>query len=146
MFSLTTEYALRAVVFLADGGERSYTTQEIADTTKAPRDYLSKVLRDLSRAGIVTAQRGKHGGFALARRPEVLTIYDVMEAVDPIQRIRSCPLKLQSHQARLCRLHRRLDDALLHIENELRGACLSDLMQPDGGVKPLCEIAEAVHA
>ena len=146
MFSQTTEYALRAVVFLADADEGSSTAQRIADVTQVPRDYLSKVLRELGRAGIVSAQRGKHGGFRLARSPEELTIFDVVEAVDPVQRIRSCPLGLRAHQTQLCRLHRRLDDAMLHIERELRGATVAELMQPEGNIRPLCEVAEAVHA
>lgn len=146
MFSQTTEYALRAVVFLADSAEGAHTTQEIAEATKVPRDYLSKVLRELGRAELVTAQRGKHGGFSLSRSPQDLTIFDVVEAVDPMQRIRTCPLGLRAHQSHLCRLHRRLDDAMLHVETELRAASVADLMQPDGGVRPLCEMEEVAHA
>ncbi len=145
MFSQSTEYALRAVVYLGGAAERSHTAQQIAEATQAPSDYLSKILRELGRAGIVRAQRGKHGGFSLAQPAEELTIYDVVEAVDPIRRIRSCPLGLRAHQKKLCRLHRRLDDAMLHIEGELRGATVAELMQPEDGVRPLCEIAEAVH-
>lgn len=149
MFSQTTEYALRAVVFLADNVAGARTTQEIAAATKVPRDYLSKVLRELGRAGIVTAQRGKNGGFCLAHAPEQLTILDVVDAVDPLQRIRTCPLGLRTHQTRLCRLHRRLDDAMQHVENELRAATVAEMMQPEGpgsSVRPLCEIGEAAHA
>ncbi len=145
MFSQATEYALRAVVYLADAADHSHTAQQIAEATQAPSDYLSKILRELGRVGIVRAQRGKHGGFSLARSPEELTIFDVVDAVDPIRRIHSCPLGLRAHQTKLCRLHRRLDDAMLHIENEFRGATVAELMQPDNGVRPLCEIAEAIH-
>lgn len=146
MFSQTTEYALRAVVFLADSADGAHTTQQIADATKAPRDFLSKVLRELARAGIVTAQRGKNGGFCLARSPFDLTIYDVVQAVDPLQRILTCPLGLKSHQTHLCRLHRRLDDSMLHVETELRGATVAEMMHPDGGVRPLCDVVEIAHA
>ena len=92
MFSQTAEYALRAVVFLAaqDGVPR--TTQEIARATQVPTGYLSKVMQGLGRARLVLSQRGLHGGFTLARPAAELTVLDIIQAVDPIQRIRSCPL------------------------------------------------------
>jgi len=150
MFSQTTEYALRAAVFLADAPDRSHTAQQIAELTQVPRDYLAKVLRSLSRAGLVLAQRGKHGGFSLTRPPEHITIYDVVEAVDPLPRIRSCPLNLRSHRKQLCPLHRKLDAAFATVERELRGATLAQMLAGGASeVRPLCEIEEiqeAAHA
>ena len=149
MFSQTAEYALRAAVCLSDSGDRSLTTQEIADRTQVPRDYLSKVLRELARAGLVLAQRGKNGGFSLLRPPERVTIYDVVDAVDPVPRIKTCPLRLQAHRERLCPLHAKLDCAYATVESELRSATLAQMLESD--VKPLCEapatgLAEAAHA
>jgi Rrf2 family protein len=59
-----------------------------------PAGYLSKVLQSLGRAQLVNSQRGLHGGFTLARAPSELTVWEVIQAVDPLQRIRSCPLGL----------------------------------------------------
>ena len=53
MFSQTTEYALRAAVYLAQEPERVRTTREIAEATSVPVDYLAKVMRSLVRAGLV---------------------------------------------------------------------------------------------
>src|SRR5215468_2799988 len=106
MISQTVEYALRAVVFLADQAE-ARTTQQIAERTKVPAPYLAKVMQSLNRADLVHAQRGLHGGFTLAQSPEKLTIWDVVQAVEPFQRIRTCPLELESHRTRLQRNHGR---------------------------------------
>ena len=86
MISRTAEYALRAVVYLGNqqGGLR--TTAQISQSIDAPSDYLSKVLQGLSRAKIVRSQRGLHGGFSLAIDPDELTIFDVVQAVDVLQR------------------------------------------------------------
>src|SRR5918998_6823233 len=97
MFSQTVEYALRAVVHLAGAAPRAQTTEEIARTTRVPQAYLSKVLQGLVQAGIVRSQRGIGGGMTLARPPAELTILEVVNAVDPIQRIRTCPLDLSAH-------------------------------------------------
>jgi Rrf2 family protein len=138
MISQTAEYALRAIVFLADQGE-ARTTQEIAATTRVPPSYLSKVMQALSRAGVVRSQRGLHGGFTLAKAPDELSVWDVIEAVDPIQRIRTCPLGIKAHGTKLCPLHRRLDDALALVENAFRESTVGDLLREPNKSKPLCE-------
>jgi Rrf2 family nitric oxide-sensitive transcriptional repressor len=115
MISQTSEYALRAIVFLGNEGVPR-TSAEISKATKAPSDYLSKVMRNLVRAGIVGSRRGLHGGFALARPPEELSVLDVVNAVDPIQRIRECPLGNKAHGANLCTLHRTIDATMQRAE------------------------------
>src|SRR5437764_12024008 len=112
MFSQTVEYALRAVVHLAHEAPAARTTEQIAAATRVPRAYLAKVLQGLVRAGLVHSQRGVGGGISLARPADELTILEVVNAVEPIRRIRSCPLNLKSHGVNLCPLHRRMDQAL----------------------------------
>ena len=127
LISQTSEYALRAVVWLAARGTQ--TTQQIASGTQVPPGYLSKVLQALARKGVVSSQRGKHGGFALAISPESLRTLDVIDAVDPIQRIESCPLELESHCEELCPLHRHLDDAIARIQAAFASTTIADLQQ-----------------
>src|SRR3954453_6698361 len=105
MFSQTVEYALRAVVHLADRAPEPRTTGQIAEATRVPRAYLSKVLQGLARAGVVHSQRGIGGGMVLVKAPAELTLLEVVNAVEPINRIRSCPLGLPSHGRHLCPLH-----------------------------------------
>src|SRR6059058_5380797 len=106
MFSQTVEYALRAVVHLADRAPEPRTTEQIAEATRVPKAYLAKVLQGLVRAGIVRSRRGLHGGVSLARPAAELTILEVVNAVEPIARIRECPLGLTAHGIRLCPLHK----------------------------------------
>ncbi|NUQ01687.1 MAG: Rrf2 family transcriptional regulator, partial [Armatimonadetes bacterium] len=94
MISQTAEYALRAIVCLAAQPEGRLTTPQIAGATRVPAGYLSKVLQLLGRAGLVRSQRGLGGGFVLARPAELISVLDVVNAVDPIQRITGCPLEL----------------------------------------------------
>lgn len=138
MISQTAEYALRAVVFLADAGDDPRTTQQIAQATRVPFGYLSKVLQGLSRAGIVRSQRGLRGGSVLAKSPDELTVYEVVQAVDPLQRIRTCPLDIASHGANLCPLHRRLDDAMANVEMSFRRSTIRELIQEPSTSRPLC--------
>jgi Rrf2 family nitric oxide-sensitive transcriptional repressor len=69
MFSQTVEYALRAVVFLADQAPEPRTTDQIAQATRVPKAYLSKVLQGLAKNGVVKTQRGVGAGSHCTRRP-----------------------------------------------------------------------------
>lgn len=139
MISQTAEYALRAAVYLADQPAGPQTTRDIARATRVPVGYLSKVLQSLGRAGIVQAQRGLHGGFVLSRPPEELTVWEVIQAVDPLQRIRQCPLGLKAHGVNLCPMHKRLDDAMAMVEQAFRQSTLAELLAQPTTSRPLCE-------
>ena len=139
MFSQTVEYALRAVVCLAQQAPKPCTTDQISEVTKVPKAYLSKVLQNLGRSGIVTSQRGIGGGVALARPPEELTILEVVNSVEPIVRIQTCPLGLKSHGHTLCPLHRRMDDVLAATESTFKNTTLAELLNEPTTSLPLCE-------
>jgi Rrf2 family transcriptional regulator, nitric oxide-sensitive transcriptional repressor len=138
MISKSAEYALRAMVYLAEHNSSSHTTQKIAEATKVPTGYMSKVLQGLVRMNLVDSQRGLGGGFTLTRGPEAITIYEVVQAIDPIKRITTCPLKLASHGVNLCPLHRRLDSAIELVEKSYRSSTLADLLSEPTHSKPLC--------
>lgn len=139
MLSQTVEYALRAVVHLADQTPAARTTEQIAEVTQVPQAYLSKVLQALNRAGIVRSQRGVGGGVSLVKSPKQLTILEVVNAVDPIERITTCPLGLAAHGKHLCPLHRRMDDALAMMEAAFRKTTLAEVLAEPTKSKPLCE-------
>jgi Rrf2 family transcriptional regulator, nitric oxide-sensitive transcriptional repressor len=140
MISQTTEYALRAVVWLAANPEKPLTAQQIADATRVPAGYLAKVLQGLSRAGLLHSQRGLGGGFTLARSPNSLTVWEVVQAVDPPKRIRECPLGFEAHGASLCALHQQLDDAIAMIEKSFTSCKISKLIDSNGNSSPLCAL------
>ena len=75
-----------------------------------------KVIQELVRAGVLRSQRGVKGGVSLVKRPDELTLLEVVNAVDPIKRITTCPLGLKAHGIHLCPLHARLDSALASVE------------------------------
>lgn len=140
MFSQTVEYALRAVVHLADHAPAARTTDQIAEATLVPKAYLSKVIQALNRAKIVQSRRGLGGGVTLTKTPAELTILDVVNAVEPIARIRQCPLGLKTHGVRLCPLHSRMDHALGMVEAAFRQTTLEEILAEPTRSHPLCEL------
>jgi Rrf2 family protein len=143
VFSQTVEYALRAVVHLASVAPAARTTDQIAEATRVPRAYLSKVLQSLIRSGLVNSQRGLGGGMSLGKPPTELTILEVVNAVEPIQRIRTCPLGIAAHGVRLCPLHNRLDRAVATVEQAFADTTLAEILAEQTSSVPLCPFPRA---
>ena len=129
MISQTAEYALRAVVYLATANRSPVSRNDIAAATCVPTDYLTKVLQELDRAEVVTAQRGPGGGYQLAVDPAATSVYEVINAFSGVPRIEKCPLDIENH-VQLCPLHRRLDEAAAQVEKAFRDTKIIDLVRP----------------
>jgi Rrf2 family protein len=83
VLSQTAEYALRAVLHIAEhGAERPVAVGDIARTLRVPRNYLSKTLHQLSRAGVVASTFGPGGGFQLAIPGDALTLDMIVAPFD----------------------------------------------------------------
>lgn len=134
-----SEYALRSVVWMAQQPGNTLKLREIAEGTHAAPGYLIKVLQALARAGVLSAQRGINGGFTLIRHAKELSVLDVINAVDPIERIRSCPLGLASHDTCLCPMHRRIDEAVAAIERSFGESMIADLIEEQTSSRALCD-------
>ena len=83
MLSVTADHALRAILALAGApGRAPVRANMIADAIGAPRNYLSKTLNLLAKAGVIASGRGPAGGFALAVAPESITVADIVDLFD----------------------------------------------------------------
>jgi len=80
----TAQYALRTVLRLAAGDEERCTVEQLAEELDVPRNYLSKTLHLLARAGVVESTRGKHGGFRLRRAPQRITLREVVAPFEDV--------------------------------------------------------------
>jgi Rrf2 family protein len=85
------EYGLRAVIYLAgqDPG-KCCSIGEIAREQRLPRKFLEKIIQDLIRAGMIKSKRGSCGGYALARSPDEISFYDVIEALEGPIAVNAC--------------------------------------------------------
>ncbi|RPI10073.1 MAG: Rrf2 family transcriptional regulator [Zetaproteobacteria bacterium] len=136
MISKTGIHALRALAALARVSNGDYAgAADIAKTTGAPRNYLGKLLKTLSHAGLVESQKGKGGGFRLARDPGDMTLLDVMEPVAHVSRWNACFLgRTTCSDAAPCSLHARWGkarDAYFQFLKETTVADLAAQFVPD---------------
>ncbi len=80
MISTTSEYALRALAYLARAAEGTAVLgRDLARATEIPANYLSKILLTLRNAGSLTTARGSGGGYRLNISPDEIFLIDVVE-------------------------------------------------------------------
>jgi Rrf2 family protein len=91
VLSHTAEYAVRAVLYLAQAGRGATPVTDLSRALGIPANYLAKTLSRLARAGILASTRGKHGGFTLAKPATRVTVEAVVAPFDPVGR-RHCLL------------------------------------------------------
>jgi Rrf2 family transcriptional regulator, iron-sulfur cluster assembly transcription factor len=109
MISKTGVHALRALSILAKLQDGAYAgASDVANDIAAPRNYLGKLLKTLANAGLLISQKGKGGGFRLARDASKISLYDVMVPIEHVDRWTNCLLGHgECSAARPCSLHNR---------------------------------------
>jgi len=83
--SLKVEYALRVLAQLGRyyGAPQLAHIEDLAEAENVPSNYLVQILNELRNGGVITSRRGKQGGYALAKDPEEISLFDVMSVIDP---------------------------------------------------------------
>lgn len=103
MLSQKTRYAIRAMQHLADRyGEGPVRLAEIAAAQKIPANFLTTILSELSRFGIVASQRGKDGGYRLAIPPIDITYGDLIRVMRGSLALVPCASRFAHEKCRNC--------------------------------------------
>lgn len=132
MLNQTAEYALRTAVLLAEqGASGSVPAAELAAQLDIPPNYLSKILHQLARDGLLVSQRGKTGGFRLARAPEQISLAQVVAGFDPVDARRGCLLGRPVCSDRTpCQAHHRWKEFSTGYSSFFHETTLAMLAQP----------------
>jgi Rrf2 family protein len=130
VLSTTADHALRAVLYLAQRPRGRVTSAgEIADAIGAPRNYLSKTLHTLTRAGVTTSVPGRGGGFALAVLPRRLTLAQLIGVFDDAEAPRRCLLGDRPCTSdRPCAAHQRWTQIHSAHDHALGSTTIADLL------------------
>ena len=147
-FSTKGRYAVRALMDLAMFYDRGpVNLHSIAERQDVSSDYLEQILRKLRDAGLVRSMRGPRGGFLLARRPENITIWDVIVALGEAAAPAPCALEDENlstdcKRSQHCAARLMWVDLAKHIEAFLRDRTLHDLCEE---ARRLCVQASPEH-
>lgn len=129
----TAEYALRAVYHIAEQeSEGPVRVTDIAEALGVPRNYLSKTLHQLARAGVLRSTRGPHGGFRLAAPPERVTLAEVVGPFLPAEG-RACVLgRARCSDASPCAAHSRWKQVSERMRTFFGETTVGDLISGPG--------------
>ncbi|NNK70412.1 MAG: Rrf2 family transcriptional regulator [Flavobacteriaceae bacterium] len=108
MISNSSKYTIKAVLYLGlnSSKEKKVTAREIAGPVKAPLPYISKLLQELVRRGLISSQKGPKGGFYLNDSNRKSSLMEIVTAIDGEMRIQACVLDLENcNNERPCPLH-----------------------------------------
>jgi Rrf2 family protein len=83
MLSKKCQYALHALIYIVEHEDSErLTIQEIADKKNIPKKFLEGILVDLKNAGIVGSKKGKFGGYYMMKRPENVSVLEIIRLID----------------------------------------------------------------
>ncbi len=85
MFRLSraAEYSIRGILYLSEkDGSNATDIEEISEKAEVPTPYLAKLFQTLAKKGFVRSMRGPEGGFILLKRPEAISLLEIIEAVE----------------------------------------------------------------
>jgi Rrf2 family protein len=88
--SKKADYALIAMKHLALRGDGSSSAREIASLYDIPIELLAKILQRLVRRGLLASQQGTRGGYQLAQMPALISVVDVIQAIDGPVTVTAC--------------------------------------------------------
>jgi len=119
MFSKTCEYALRALIYIAQQSKNGGRVgiKDIAKSISSPEHFIAKILQDLSRKGFVQSAKGPNGGFYMDQQNLNISIADIVREIDGDKLFSGCGLGLeQCSETHPCPLH----DQFKSIRTNLR--------------------------
>lgn len=142
----SVDYGVRAIMYLAVKGD-TCSSREISEEMSVPRDYLIQLALKLRNAGLIKARPGKNGGYVLARKPEDISIGEILNAFDnDLKHVRQ-PMKKGSKASESALTVREMHGMVLEsLEHYLASIKVSDLMkgmEEDGSIDEL--IASALE-
>ena len=90
-FTKAEEYGIFGVLYLAGAdGDRVVPLSEISQTMNIPEKFLAKIFQSLSKNGVIRSHRGVRGGFALARKPEDISVREILETIQGPYHLMQC--------------------------------------------------------
>ena len=139
-----TDYGLRALIFMAALPQGKMTNiTEVTETYGVSRNHMVKIINQLSRAGYVSAVRGKNGGIRLGKPASEIVIGQVVRDMEPLQLV-NCHSDF-CHITPACRLKQALHDAVQSFLAVLDSYTLADLVEDNHPLYQLLQIKQPIR-
>jgi Rrf2 family protein len=127
-FSKTTTYALRILILMSLENQESYPAAYLYDKLKIPKQYLRRLLTELTRSGFIVSSRGRNGGFVFAKNPDNIFISQIIDAVEGLDSLNTCFLGVRNCDLAVkCAMHDLWAGVKDSMNTILSGTTLKDI-------------------
>ena len=129
LITRNTDYAVRALCYLARQDQKSVPVSEMVTALKIPRPFLRKLLQTLSTEGILDSFKGQAGGFALAKLPSKIRLTDLIRIFQGTVELNECVFRKKICPNRsTCKLKREIDAIEKYVLKRLSGVTVASLL------------------
>lgn len=138
----TTDYAIRTLIYLAEKGGISSST-EVADRMRIPHKYLINTAKYMKNAGLICTHNGSNGGYSLAKNPEDITLLDIVNVMEGTMKISRC-IEADMHCSRFaaatCPLRTFYLELQSEMEDHLRSTSIGSLLEQSNSKGKIIEM------
>lgn len=125
-----TDYAIKAICFMAENGKEITPVSELVQKLKIPRPFLRKILQALNKKGVLISFKGKSGGFKLRRKPQSIFITDLIEVFQGPVKLNKCIFKKKlCSSVDRCILREKIGEIEQRVVSELRLITVASLLR-----------------
>jgi len=125
-----TDYAIRAICYIAGGKNKLTSVSELVKELKIPRPFLRKILQLLNKKRILRSYKGKDGGFLLARPANKIFLLDLIKIFQGTLKLNECLLKkIICPNTKICILKKKIDKIEKHLFLELKPITIDKLLK-----------------
>jgi Rrf2 family protein len=130
LITRNTDYALRAVCFIAKKKTKIVTVSELVRELKMPRPFLRKLLQLLNKKGILKSYKGQGGGFLLAKPVNKIFLVDLIKIFQGPFKLTECFFKKMScPNIKTCALRKKIAIIEDHVISELKPITIASLLR-----------------
>jgi len=136
MLSNTCKYAIRSLIYLANFVEenKKIGIKKISEDLNIPSPFLGKILQGLAREKILCSTKGPNGGFALGRKAEEISLYEIVVHVDGESHFNNCIIRLEpcscfTEEISTCPVHKRFSHLRENLINFYKETSLADIIE-----------------
>jgi len=126
--SKTTQYALRALSFMAQDEKGLYIAKDLHEKLDIPLQYLRRLMKDLSKAGFLKSIKGHGGGFVFAKNTEEIYLSDILAIIEKKELLNACIFGFENCLLeKKCAMHDRWNESKESIKKILQTTNLSNM-------------------
>lgn len=138
MLSNSCRYGISAVIYLAGKGPKqgNIGIKQISGDLKLPTPFLAKILQQLAKNRILSSTKGPNGGFMLLKKPEAITLLDIVKIIDGEGIFKNCIIDTgicrgSKNTKKLCPVHDDYTKVREELDNLFRSRTIAELVDKE---------------